>query len=380
MRYSIFFFIILIVLTSCGGQKKGKAEIGNNQVEVQIEEFKFPPQNVLQLKSYYLSSPVHSDSADILIGYNHRMHSLDYIDVQGKKVSQVLLPKEGPNAIFRLSGIYAHTLDSIWLTDESEHAFLIDSIGNVQKKIHLKERLKETDRLFINTNYAMYTSHLYYNRSRQSLCFLVRDLESKSYSVKEVPLETGKSTMSYELLPSKVIPDMSNGYTYINTPNVNFVGEDMIVYNYPVESSIYTLNVLTGEKQVFDASSSYTPNLMQKCTSSEYSAIEKQRVENPHFYDVMYIPGLHLYARLHTDKVEFDATQGLDKLINAKALYLMLFDGNFEKVCEVKLPARRYNPYTGWSASYHGIMFFVDNILDEKNDTDDLTMDLISSN
>ena len=50
---------------------------------------------------------------------------------------------------------------------------------------------------------------------------------------------------TYQLSSSKVVPDMSKGYAYINFPNVNFVGEN-IVYNYPVESSIYMLDIFSS--------------------------------------------------------------------------------------------------------------------------------------
>lgn len=55
----------------------------------------------------------------------------------------------------------------------------------------------------------------------------------------------------------------------------------------------------------------------------------------------------------------------------------MLFDEHMEKIGEMKLSNCRYSPFTSWNATYGGIAFFVDNILDEKNDTDDLTIDMI---
>ena len=56
----------------------------------------------------------------------------------------------------------------------------------------------------------------------------------------------------------------------------------------------------------------------------------------------------------------------------------MLFDENMEKISEVKLSNYRYSPFTGWNATYSGLALFVDNFLDEKNNTDDLIIDIIS--
>lgn len=372
-----FLLMLAGALISCAGQKSSKM-VGNGEAEVQVEEIQFPQQEVLQLKSYYMSSPIHEDSVDILIGYNYRLHSLDYINLKSKAVTQAVLPDKGPDAITRLSGIYAHSFDSVWVSDDSERAFLVDSKGTVKNIVNLKGALKDAEQLLINTNYAIHTSHLYYNKNRQSLMFLVQNLASDTFMIKEVFVGKERESISYKLLSSNIISDMSEGYTYMNCPNVNFADEN-IIYNYPVESSIYTLNILTNTRNTIAAESGYTSNMVEECTSGrDYSALEKHRLENPYFYEVMYIPRYKMYARLHIDKVEFDANKGIDQLINDRDLYLMLFNDKIEKVNEVKLAKHRYNYFTGWGSSYNGIVLFVDNILDSKNDTDNLIIDLVS--
>lgn len=373
---SLLLFLSCMLLISCTG-KRSDGTIVNNEVALQTEEIHFPQQDVLQLKSYYLSSPVHGDSVNILIGYNYRLHSLDYLDLESKQVTQVTLPAKGPHAISRLSGIYVHSLDSVWVSDDSEHVFLVDSRGTVKDIVDLREYLDDKEQLLINTNYAIHTSRLYYNKNRQSLMFLTQNLSSKVFAVKEVFINKEKDVAIYYLSPSNIIPDMSAGYSYMSFPNVNYVGEN-IIYNYPAESSIYTLNIVTNERNSVMAESNYTSNIVAECTSGkDYAALERHRLENPYFYDVMYIPQYKMYARLHIDKVEFDADMGIEKLINDRDLYLMLFDDEMKKVYEVKLAKHRYNYFTGWCVSYSGIVLFVDNMLDTENNTDDLTIDFV---
>lgn len=76
----LIFSLSCIMSVSCIG-KKSDGKVVSNEVELQMEEIHFPQQDVLQLKSYYLSSHVHGDSVNILIGYNYRLHSLDYLDL-----------------------------------------------------------------------------------------------------------------------------------------------------------------------------------------------------------------------------------------------------------------------------------------------------------
>lgn len=331
----------------------------------------------IELLSMYLSSSFRIGSTDYLIGYNYKSHSLDCMDLKTKSITQTVLPGDGPDAIVSLSGIYTQSLDSVWVSDESGRVFLIDSVGVIKRTINLKRYLEEQELLLIDTNYAMFTSRLSYNDSRRSLMFLVKNAVSNTFAIKEVFIDNDDKMINYRLSPSEVVPDMSKGYTYVNHPNVNIVGEN-IIYNYPIESSIYTLNIRTNERKYILADSRYTSNIVKRCTAGEdYATLEKHRLENPHFYDVMYLPEHKVYARLHAGKVDFDEKKGVEKLINERDLYLMLFDENMKKISEMKLSNRRYSPFTGWSSTYGGIAFFVDNILDETNNTDDLIIDLI---
>lgn len=370
------FFILIAFLASCMEQKS-QNKIKNNIVEVEVEEMKFPPQTVLQLKSYYLSSAVHTDSADFLIGYNYRLHSLDYMNLQSKEVTQTILSDEGPDAVISLTGLYANSLDSIWMSDESERVFLLDNAGQIKTTVNLKEYLQDTEQLFINTNHAMFTSHLYYNEIRQSLMFLVKKMASQTFVVRELFLDKGKDAIDYELEPSRIIPDITSGYAFINAPNVNFTTTD-IIYNYPFESSVYTLDIQTGERKYVPAQSQYTENIVERVEpGTDYSTIEKCRIQNPHFFDVMYIPKLKKYVRLHLGGVDFDEKRGRDELMNDRILYLMIFDEKMKVLGESKLLEHRYNNFTGWSVSYNGVALFVDNILDEEDDTEDLAIDVI---
>ena len=370
------FFILIAFLASCMEQKS-QNKIKNNIVEVEVEEISFPPQTVLQLKSYYLSSAVHTDSADFLIGYNYRLHSLDYMNLQSKEVTQTILSDEGPDAVISLTGLYANSLDSIWMSDESERVFLLDNAGQIKTTVNLKEYLQDTEQLLINTNHAMFTSHLYYNEIRQSLMFLVKKMASQTFVVRELFLDKGKDAIDYELEPSRIIPDITSGYAFINAPNVNFTTTD-IIYNYPFESSVYTLDIQTGERKYVPAQSQYTENIVERVEpGTDYSTIEKCRIQNPHFFDVMYIPKLKKYVRLHLGGVDFDEKRGRDELMNDRILYLMIFDEKMKVLGESKLLEHRYNNFTGWSVSYNGVALFVDNILDEEDDTEDLAIDVI---
>ena len=115
-----------------------------------------------------------------------------------------------------------------------------------------------------------------------------------------------------------------------------------------------------------------------KCESKrDYSKWERHSVENPHFYDVMYLSALGIYARLHLSEGEFDTTKSLLDLESGRDLYLTLFDRDFTLLGEDKLPSRRYSYFTGWGAINDGLVIFVDNILDKNEKTEELAFDIV---
>ena len=127
--------MLCMTLVSCTGQKTRKENDNNDKVGIEVGEIKFPPQNVLQLKSYYLSSSVHVDSTDYLIGYNYRSHSLDYMNIKSRSVTQIVLPGDGPDAMFRRSVIYLKSLYSVGISDQAERVFMVDSGGMIKERL-----------------------------------------------------------------------------------------------------------------------------------------------------------------------------------------------------------------------------------------------------
>ena len=378
MKATIFHYLCACALwVSCSSSHKEGQRGENDVVDIKRVEVLFPPTDVLQLKSYYLSSYIACDSNEVLIGYNYKEHALDCINIDTRQISQIPLQQEGPDAIIRLTGIYGYKKDSIWLSDESERVFLINSNGHILKRMRPKDYLDDKEELILNTNHAMSTVHLYYDAKRPSLVCTVKDRSTSpvSFKVKEIPLQQG-NVSTYELSPSVVESNTSEEYVNMSEPNVNFQ-EEYIVYNYPIESHIYLLNRQTGKREVIQAESRYTANKADKCSSkTDYTAWERHGFENPHFFDVMYIPRHTMYARLHFGSIDFDTNRDLRRVAYQRPLYLMLFDKDFRKLCEVQLPSNRYNPYTGWNTIESGIVFFVDGEQGHP-DVEDLIMELV---
>ncbi|MEG0456289.1 MAG: hypothetical protein RR559_13280, partial [Bacteroides sp.] len=143
----------------------------------------------------------------------------------------------------------------------------------------------------------------------------------------------------------------------------------------PIESSVYTIDLNTGERKTIAAESQFTPNVVPKCISAPtYEAREMFALENVCFHEIMHLPASDLYARLHVSGADVANEQDPAKLNAGRKLLLTLFNRDFEIVNE--LPSRRYSYYTGWCALDGAMLIFVDNILSGSDSSEELVFDV----
>lgn len=383
MNFRSYFLLLacFFFLVSCqfAGNKK---EIGHEEgVKLDVKEVVIPPSDVLNLKSYYLSFVYQADSLQMLYGYNYKIHGLDCFNLKNMQSSQITFSGDGNSAVVRpVTGLYIQSLDSIWVYDGSQRALLMDRQGQLLNAVDLRDGLTSNEQVMIDCNFAISTSKLYYDGQHKSLLYGILDTSTSPYSFKvhEVFLDGSFPPVTYLLQSSVSVSDVSGGdYGNMNGINISFSDDD-ILYNYPVESHVYVLDRRTKQTKVVDADSRFTKNVAGKCRSrSDYSQWIRHAVENPHFYDVMYLPEKEMYARLHLGEHTFDATIDADALMDDRNLYLTLFDKEFNVVGECSLATHRYNYYTAWAAMRKGVLVFVDNLMSSAIKTDKLEMDII---
>lgn len=378
MKFTNHLFITLLLsgtLLSCSHKESPKRKSPSN-MELSTKEIVFPPSEALNLDAYYLSASCRTDTTTWLVGYNYRMHALDIINLNTKEISQTMLEKEGPSSLARPISIYLHNPDSIWICDQTYQAALINREGLIVQKWALAESLDSSEKVIINTNYAMNTSKLYFNKSRGSLFYTIQKTEGgeSSFYVREYSLKHSTETKRYPLASPVTKKEADTNFGYMDGINVTFL-DDRILYNYPIESSFYVYNLLTGENKLIETPSAYTQNSVKPLSNTQdYSEWEKHGLENPHFYEIMYLPQYDIYARLHLKETDLDKTKSMDDLSNNRELYLMCWDKDFKPLCEIKLPEHRYNYYTGWCPTYDGLLICVNN----EASPEELSVDIIS--
>ena len=88
-------------MVSCDHQRTTQPHHIKDSLAYDIESIKIIPSNdILELKSYHITSPFSCQNIDGIIAYNYRLHSLDLIDLYNhKEISSIPLQREGPDGI-----------------------------------------------------------------------------------------------------------------------------------------------------------------------------------------------------------------------------------------------------------------------------------------
>lgn len=376
--YIVSLSVCCILLTYCFSGGKQQTEKRHGEIEtLKITDIKMPETDVLNLPSYYLSA-YYRDTTDWLYAYNYRAHALDLYDLRNGTLRQLPFKEEGPSAVLRFQGLHVCSHDSIWVCDETQRALLLDGERNVRRTVSLTEGLDGGQLIIMGHNYAMSSADLYYDGSKRSLLFCIKDqsVSPGTFYVREVFLD-GLPSINHPLeLPAEIPNVGSREYPYMGQPNVVFM-PDKVLYNYPVESHVYVMDRASGKTRVFEANSNFTRNHVAACDWKTYADCERHRVENPHFYELRYLPDKDMYIRLHVDGQEFDATKDLGEMLARKKLYLTVFDNRFSVVGESELPSRRYDLFTGWITTSDALLLFVNNPLLEEEKGEYLEYDRI---
>ena len=368
-RLFVGYFILLgclVSFISCGGTRDSQHNISRiDSLSIETKHV-LSKDSIFPLQTYYLSCPYYSsvDSFAIL-GLNSKMHALD-IFTSSSIADRIQLEHHGENGILRRPiSVYTISKDSIWIYDQIAF-YLINSKGKVLHKY------TEPKVVFLDSNYAMNTATMgWYDND---ILLYPVDCNGK-YFIEYYSLKQKKVVKEVPLDFPDCNKDGENSYGDMKYPNVTFAC-NKIIYNYPYDSSIRTIDVSTGDKKLFEVQSQFVENSL-----TPYHGAKKTEDwlnydwSNVHFYEVSYMPQLNLYVRFVLDGINTDNYKDKNTVVDARKLYITFMDNNFEVIGEFPLAEKRYSNFHGWCVLPNAIVIYVDNLLG--NFQENLTLDII---
>ena len=353
------YMIIALALLSCNEKKPLVDNFYGMQTVLVSEEIDIPIDE-LSLTSYLIHFCYSFQGDNYIIAHNYLTHNLDIFNVSQQTVSHIKLNLEGPDGINHdVQGIYLHSKDSIWIYTMGIIS-LIDFEGKVRDRIRITSLDNKIP--IVSTNFTSSTSKLYYNSTRKSLFYLTMSIsnEKSSFFVSEYSL-SDHSIKKYPLNATEK-KNLRWDYGWKQCPNVTYT-ENAILYNFPIESNIYVIDLESGKSSVFGGKSRYTSNSVNKLkTPFSFSEGNRHIYENVHFFELLYDGVNNLYYRLHLSDTEYEADTEFEALYQSKTMYLTVFNHKFEIINETRLEEKKYNYRNFWGMLNNGFFIGTNNM------------------
>lgn len=170
--------------------------------------------------------------------------------------------------------------------------------------------------------------------------------------------------------------DGSNSYADMKYPNVTFAN-NKVIYNYPYDSGIHTIDLATGERHAYNVDSGFAENSLKPYKGDK--SMENwlgYDWSNPHFYEASYMPQTGLHARFMLGGIDTVKYKDRQTIVDAKRLYVAFLDRDFNLVGEFALKENRYSNFNGLCVLPNAIIIYDENLLGQVQDN--LAFDVIA--
>lgn len=374
MNCKLLLLSSLIILFSC---KNDNTIINNKQSSKTIAELDITSNSIElteeYLNNYYTQTAFSDDANDYMVAYNHKTHHIDLFNLTTKEKHTIQLHTEGQSAIpQRVDALYANTPNAIWIYAMGS-VYLLNNEGEIDKKYNLP--VDEGEHIINNANYSNATIKLDYDAESNSLRYVTVDMSDKSYFyINEFDLET-ETVKKTELPYTEAEQGIGEKFGWMQHPNVTY-RNNRVIYNFPFNSNVYTLNLDTHEMDSFGGKSKFTENSTTETDLASMDNWFRHTVENVHFYEVNYDIHKDCYYRLHSEGVDFNSNVEMGELLKNKRLFLTIFDGELNVINEFQLAKDKY-PLSGGDVLQGGLFLINDSSDKEEEQYELLEYDVI---
>ncbi|MBW3466959.1 DUF4221 family protein [Arthrospiribacter ruber] len=327
---SLLIPFIIVSLVSC--KESHTLDVSNlDELELSFKK------KVIEIDENYLSSymdwhPYTTEETTMLVGYNQRMHSLDFFDLEKlQAVEQIKLEKEGPNAIGAVQGFFLHSKDSVFLFERGK-LHLGNLKGEVYSTFQLYDLFGFESKGEPNVNHYF---KLKYFPDSHSILFYITFHNSSNLEKQESPLV---SEFNIEKKEFKSLPIYHSDVYKKNNGRMGFITylgfqdkmNEKFIFNFQYDPNIYSLdkNSKISDSNLED---DFSPLI-------DESEIDLHGINNRHYLTSIPDPWRNVIYRANWEAPK----EGKEVSFIEKGLSLSVFDGNLNHLLDYRLPDYTY--------------------------------------
>ena len=266
------------------------------------------------------------------VGYNHHLHSLDFINVSGGKHKVIELQREGADAVLAPQSFCVTDEHIIW--NDASGIVMLTTEGKILNRLPQKELLHPEGKYFKKPQGV--TNANYLNLGSDKNYAYIPLTPQKADADMRIGKKYDKQKNMVEELPLKYPDDVQKNIEWLggmSFPNIqSYAGK--VVYNFPCSSMCFVYDGEKGKTESFDMPSMAIANEVDVEQYKHLPPRQKFEMESmaSRFDKIYYSKTLNKYYRIHYAQKE----KLFDK---SRKMYLMVYDGRSRKMAEYQLPS-----------------------------------------
>ena len=356
-----WFFIVLgvsilfLATSGCTGGKGKKTEATGPE----FDTLTVPVGDSYYLQAYVApfcySTTAEIDGKDYLIGYNEKIHAVDFIDLTDKKPARrVQLQKDGPEGVQALWGLDYYRGD-VFIETMTGY-FLVDSAGQIKKKISKSEITDGfPDYRIWKPNMILWMMYKFVFFDRENGIFAVplypadlnAQIPSSPLLIVRVSLADGKVIDRIEAPYPEALKKRAK-WGALNDLNICMHGNELL-FNYAASSDVYRCDLSSGEITRMEMPSQYTDNVFMPQEEASLD-VNQASVNAGYYFPLQYDPYRNVYWRLHLGNTARRAAY-MDR-----PYVVTEISSDLKKIREIEIPASGLNLYTNLLISRNGVL------------------------
>ncbi len=347
MEIAKFAFVILLIgLTSCNTKKVMTEEqyFTKSAYEVDLinsHDVDFKLNNETSLTTSFLKELEMDDGSLSLVYLNEQIPAIYFYDINTQQlIKEVLLQKEGPDAVGSPTGLFVQSMDSIYVISSSYYKVtLVNGNGEAQRSYRLIEGVKPNDntgmlRPFTISPPVVINKKMYFNVAPD------RDVYDKSYYQGKVnlvlDLETGEFRY-FNNYPSEFeggvwgVASVSFSSTYSEPKN-------QFVYSFAICDSLYVYDVVRRDMKGYLSQTS-TKKKDQEPMKKPTNQHDLEYALQATYYDgIIYDKYRSVYYRVVRQPLELQANETPNFYdFHRKPISVIILNEELQKIGETQL-------------------------------------------
>jgi hypothetical protein len=353
MKYKLLAFLLLTLLYSCANKKsKDHNETGEFIGKVELLEshdVSFVLNDETSLKSSFIQAIETKDGNPILVYLNNQKPAIYFYDIKGQAlIKELMLSKDGPNAVGTPTGLYFHNMDSIYVIASSYYRVsLVNGKGEVLKKYQLlnDENPNESTgmlRPFTISPPFVIDNKMYFNVAPD------RDIYDNGYFLGKVNLVLDLETGDFDYFNHypKEFNEGVWGVAAVNySTDYNSLKEEFI-YSFSISDSIYVSKV-DGTHRSGYLSKTYEKKATQKPMERPENKYDLEYALGATYYDgIIYDRYRDVYYRFVRQPLEIENMEKINFYdFHRKPISVIILDADFKKIGETELEDDVYQSF-----------------------------------